>query len=144
MTNLHPPRGRFQNESTEIRPCLLVSRGVKFSENYARACALVVTKPPVWSNARSFKKLPAPSIIPVGPRWCEVRQTVFGWTTRSFHSASRTAHALIIREPHVITVTSKAFYDIGYAPADHSNRRSTPKGYAVWEIHPVMKMEVIP
>jgi hypothetical protein len=48
------------------------------------------------------------------------------------------------REPHVITVTGKAFYDIGHAPADHSNRRSTPKGYAVWEIHPVMKMEVIP
>jgi len=40
-----------------------------------------------------------------------------------------------------ITVTGKAFYDIGHAPADHSNRRSTPKGYAVWEIHPVMKME---
>ena len=54
------------------------------------------------------------------------------------------SHALKIREPHVITVTGKAFYDIGHAPADHSNRRSTPKGYAVWEIHPVMKMEVIP
>jgi hypothetical protein len=24
-----------------------------------------------------------------------------------------------------------------------SNRRSTPKGYAVWEIHPVMKIEVM-
>jgi hypothetical protein len=34
-------------------------------------------------------------------------------------------------------VTGKAFYDIGHAPANHSNRRSTPKGYAVWEIHPV-------
>jgi hypothetical protein len=55
-----------------------------------------------------------------------------------------TAHALKIREPHVITVTGKAFYDIGHAPADHSNRRRTPKDYAVWEIHPVMKMEVIP
>ena len=54
------------------------------------------------------------------------------------------AHALKIREPHVITVTGKAFYDIGHAPADHSNRRSTPKGYAVGEIHWVMKMEVIP
>jgi len=43
-----------------------------------------------------------------------------------------------------ITVTGKAFYDIGHAPADHSNRRHTPKDYAVWEIHPVMKMEVIP
>jgi hypothetical protein len=37
----------------------------------------------------------------------------------------------------VITVTGKAFYDIGHAPANHSNRRSTPKGYAVLEIHPV-------
>ena len=36
-----------------------------------------------------------------------------------------TAHALKIREPHVITVTGKAFYDIGHARAHHSNRRST-------------------
>jgi hypothetical protein len=54
----------------------------------------------------------------------------------------KTAHALKIQEPHVITVTGKAFYDIGHAPADHSNRRSTPKGYAVWEIHPVMALDV--
>ena len=82
--------------------------------------------------------------IPVGPKWCEIRQTVFGWTTQKFPFSVKTAHALKIREPHVITVTGKAFYDIGHAPADHSNRRSTPKGCAVWEIHPVMKMEVIP
>jgi len=31
---------------------------------------------------------------------------------------------------------------LGTRLRDHSNRRSTPKGYAVWEIHPVMKMEV--
>jgi len=75
---------------------------------------------------------------------CEIRETVFGWTTQKFPFSVKTAHALKIREPHVITVTGKAFYDIGHAPADHSNRRNTPKGYAVWEIHPVMKMEVIP
>jgi hypothetical protein len=40
-------------------------------------------------------------------------------------------------------VAGKAFYDIAHAPADHSNRRHSPKDYAVWEIHPVMKMEVI-
>jgi hypothetical protein len=39
--------------------------------------------------------------------------------------------------------TRLAFYDIAHAPADHSNRRRSPKDYAVWEIHPVMKMEVI-
>jgi len=52
-------------------------------------------------------------------------------------------HTLKITEPHVVTVTGKAFYDIAHAPADHSNRRRSPKDYAVWEIHPVMKMEVI-
>jgi hypothetical protein len=67
----------------------------------------------------------------------------FGWTTQKFPFDVKTAHTLKFREPYVITVTGKAFYDIGHAPADHSNRRSTPKGYAVWEIHPVMKMEVM-
>jgi hypothetical protein len=50
---------------------------------------------------------------------------------------------LKIREQHVITVTGKAFYDIAHAPANHSNRRTTPKDYAVWEIHPVMALQVV-
>jgi hypothetical protein len=74
--------------------------------------------------------------VPVGSRWCEIRQAVFGWTTQKFPFSVKTAHALKIREPHVVTVMGKAYYDIGHAPADHSNRRSTPKGYAMWEIHP--------
>jgi hypothetical protein len=80
--------------------------------------------------------------IPVGPKWCEIRQVVFGWTTQKFPFNVKTAHALKIREPHVITVTGKAFYDIGHAPADHSNRRHSPKDHAVWEIHPVMALRV--
>jgi hypothetical protein len=79
--------------------------------------------------------------IPVGPKWCEIRQVVFGWTTQKFPFSVKTAHTLKIREPHVITVTGKAFYDIGHAPADHSNRRNSPKDYAVWEIHPVMALQ---
>jgi hypothetical protein len=81
--------------------------------------------------------------IPVGPKWCEIRQIVFGWTSQKFPFNVKTAHTLKIGEPHVITVTGKAFYDIGHAPADHSNRRTSPKEYAVWEIHPVMKLEVV-
>jgi len=68
---------------------------------------------------------------------------VFGWTTQKFPFAVKTTHTLKISELHVITVTGKAFYDIAHAPADHPNRRRTPKDYAVWEIHPVMKMEVV-
>jgi hypothetical protein len=51
-------------------------------------------------------------------------------------------HALKIAE-HVVTIMGKAFRDIAHAPADHSNRRHSPKDYAMWEIHPVMKLEVV-
>jgi hypothetical protein len=37
---------------------------------------------------------------------------------------------------------SVAFFDIGHAPADHGNRRTDLQGYAAWEIHPVMKIEL--
>ena len=46
--------------------------------------------------------------IPVGPRWCEIRQTVFGWTTQKLPFSVKTAHALKIREPRVFTVTGKS------------------------------------
>ena len=81
--------------------------------------------------------------IPVGPNWCEIRQTVFSWTMQSFPFSVKTAHTLKIRETHVITVTGKAFYDIGHAPADHSNRRTSPKDYGVWEVHPVMALQAV-
>ena len=74
--------------------------------------------------------------IPVGPKWCEIRQIVFGWTKQKFPFTVKSVHDLTIAE-HVVTVTGKAFYDIAQAPADHSNRRTSPKDYAVWEIHPV-------
>lgn len=81
--------------------------------------------------------------IPVGSKWCEIWQTVFSWTTQKFPFSLKTAKKLRIREPHVITVTGKAFYDVAHAPADHSNRRSKPEGYAVWEIHPIMALHVV-
>jgi len=63
---------------------------------------------------------------PVGPKWCEIRQIVFGWTKQKFPFTVKSVHDLTIKEP-VVTVTGKAFYDIAHAPADHSNRRHSPK-----------------
>jgi hypothetical protein len=80
--------------------------------------------------------------IPVGPKWCEIRQTVFGWTMQGFPFSLKTSKKLKIREQHVITVMGKAFYDVAHAPANHSNRRTTLKEYAVWEIRPVMALHV--
>jgi hypothetical protein len=41
-------------------------------------------------------------------------------------------------QPLVVTVIGKAFFDIGHAPVDQSNRRTDLQGYAAWEIRPVM------
>ena len=80
--------------------------------------------------------------IPVGPKWCEIRQTFSGWAMQSFPFSFKASERLEIREKHVITVTGKAFFDVDHAPADHSNRRAKPKDYAVWEIHPLMALHV--
>ena len=80
--------------------------------------------------------------IPVGSTWCELRQTVFGWTTQSFPFSFKESQKLEMRETHIITVTGQAFFDVDHAPADHSNRRAKPKKFAVWEIHPVMALHV--
>jgi hypothetical protein len=47
--------------------------------------------------------------IPLGPKWCEIRQAVFGWTTQSFPFSLKTSKKLKIHEQHIITVTGKAF-----------------------------------
>jgi len=80
--------------------------------------------------------------IPVGPEWCELRKLVFGWTTQSFPFSFKESQRLDLREQHVITVTGKALFDVDHAPADRSNRRTKPKKYSVWEIHPVMALHV--
>jgi hypothetical protein len=80
--------------------------------------------------------------IPVGSTWCELRKTVFGWTTQSFPFTFKDNQKLEMREPHTITVTGQAFFDVDHAPPDHSNRRAKTKKYAVWEIHPVMALHV--
>ncbi len=80
--------------------------------------------------------------IPVGSTWCELRQTVFGWTTQSFPFSFKESQRLEMRETHIITVTGKAFFDVQHVSADNSNQRTKSKKYAVWEIHPVMALHV--
>ncbi len=54
----------------------------------------------------------------------------------------RSARKLTINQAPIVTVIGKAFFDLGHAPKDQSNRRSHQLGYAAWEIHPVMKIDV--
>jgi hypothetical protein len=55
-----------------------------------------------------------------------------------FHTG--TAKKLTFGQSPIITVIGKAFWDVGHAPKDQSNRRKYMPDYAVWEIHPVMKL----
>lgn len=82
--------------------------------------------------------------IPLGPRWCELRKTAFAWTDATFPFTANWQHSPFRTTKHpVITVIGKAFYDIDHAGKDwRNNRRPREKDKAVWEIHPVMRMEV--
>ena len=50
---------------------------------------------------------------------------------------------LHFNEAPTITVIGKAFFDVGHAPKDQSDRRKYQPNYAAWEIHPVMKLETL-
>jgi len=67
---------------------------------------------------------------------------VFSWMTTKFPFHTQSARKLNVTDPLIITVIGKAYFDIGHAPKDQSNRRKYLPGYAAWEIHPVMKIEV--
>jgi len=78
--------------------------------------------------------------VPAKHQWCEIRQRVFSWTHTRFPLHIRSTRALNLGQTPVVTVIGKAFWDIGHAPKDGSNRRKRLPEYAVWEIHPVMKL----
>jgi len=96
----------------------------------------------VFKDADGKKAGSVNAEIPVGPEWCELRKLVFGWTTQSFSFTFKASQRLELREQHVITVTGKPLFDVDHASADRSNRRTKPKKYSVWEIHPVMALHV--
>jgi hypothetical protein len=81
--------------------------------------------------------------IPLGPQWCNIRTTVFSWSPTRFPFQTRSTKKLKVIKPPIITVIGKAFWDIGHAPKDQSNQRKYMPGYAVWEIHPAMKLTVL-
>jgi len=80
--------------------------------------------------------------VPAEPTWCEIRKTIFSWTRTRFPLHIRSTRELTINETPIITVIGKAFWDGGRAPKDQSNRRKRLPQYAVWEIHPVMALQI--
>jgi hypothetical protein len=74
---------------------------------------------------------------------CVIRNTVFHWTRTRFPFHASSAKKLALNQTLVITVTGKAFFDVGHSLKDQRlNHRSHLPGYAAWEIHPVMKIAI--
>lgn len=82
--------------------------------------------------------------IPLGAKWCALRTTAFSWTNAlfPFHTNGQFSPFRLVHKP-IITVIGRAFYDTDHAGKDRwTNRRPRDKEKAVWEIHPVIRMEV--
>jgi hypothetical protein len=88
--------------------------------------------------------------VPVGEKWCEIRQQVFGWTTTKLPTTTGSGKLLTLKSKPVITVTGKAFYDAIHGEGDSTRNRRPPhtavttKNVTIWEIHPVMQLKVGP
>jgi hypothetical protein len=86
--------------------------------------------------------------IPAGRRWCRWRQVAFGWTEGKFPITTARQELPLAKRP-VISVVGKAFWDGQHAPAAKTrsgirrNRRTYDSMCPAWEVHPVMKIEVL-
>jgi hypothetical protein len=74
--------------------------------------------------------------------WSKMRKTVFGWSSQDFPFTTTTSHKLALTKKPVVRVVGKAFYDAVNEKKSTPNRRRNPL-VTVWEIHPVMSMEVL-
>ncbi len=83
--------------------------------------------------------------IPLGARWCGPRTIAFSWTNALFpFTANFKFNPFRLLQKHVVTVVGKAFYDTDHSGQNRRvNRRPRDKDKAVWEIHPVMQMQVV-
>ena len=101
------------------------------------------------NNSKSRKivvEIPSNTATKTSNPWCQLRRTVFGWTSQTFPFTSSDKLLTLTSYP-IITVVGKAFYDTDHAPAGNKdNTRIKPKepDVSVWEIHPVMKLTVNP
>jgi hypothetical protein len=78
--------------------------------------------------------------------WSDIRTEVFGWTNTTFPLRFTSDRKLDLVKKPVIRVEGKAFFDAQHRDATRPNRRKETGDteVAVWEIHPVMRLEPVP
>lgn len=83
--------------------------------------------------------------IPLGEKWCKIRQTVLSWADVKFPFHTTSSKSLTLLQNPVITVRGKAFYDGQHATSQADNRRVVKHeitNVMIWEIHPVMYLQI--
>jgi hypothetical protein len=75
--------------------------------------------------------------------WSNIRKTVFAWPDQDFPFTTKTGHRLRLEQKPVVRVVGRPFYDAVQGKKSTPNRRRDNKGITVWEIHPVMRLEVV-
>lgn len=81
--------------------------------------------------------------VPLAQPWCEIRKQVFSWLDAHFPFDTRRGATFTVAKRVTVTVVGKAFYDVNHAGKDTSNnKRNYDASLAVWEIHPVMQLQV--
>jgi len=75
--------------------------------------------------------------------WNPIRETVFAWSDQPFPFETRTGHRLHLADHPLIEAVGHAFYDAPHR-GNEPNRRRSLHHTAVWEIHPVMVLHVLP
>jgi hypothetical protein len=76
--------------------------------------------------------------------WSNIRKTVFGWSAQDFPFTTKTGHRLRLEEKPVVRVVGRGFYDAVHGKKSTPNRHRVNPRITVGEIHPAMRLEVIP
>jgi hypothetical protein len=75
--------------------------------------------------------------------WSKMRQTVFDWSDQDFPFTTKTGHRLRLEQKPVIWAVGRPFYDAVHGKKTTPNHRRNNPRLAVWEIHPVMRLEIL-
>lgn len=82
--------------------------------------------------------------VPYGQSWCDIRTTIWGWRKKDSTIKVTSSAKLSLKSYPTVTVVGHAFYDGAHVgtPKHPLLRQDDPTPTAIWELHPVMSLDV--
>jgi hypothetical protein len=81
--------------------------------------------------------------VPVGQPWDEIRTEIFSWTTAKFPFKTASSHPLTLKVKPLVRVEGMAFLDAMHAVKDGPPNRRKDGITCVFELHPIMTLEIL-